>query len=140
MYLGFVLYPYLAQTRLGRVFPELRCIFGPPEAPRTYVPDLAVVAREYLPVRRHLLAAPLVAIEILSPDQRWPEFLSKVQFYLLNGVRLVWIIDPDTSTITVQKPGEEAIVLSTGDTLDGSDVLPGFSMNVDEIFAEAEQP
>lgn len=131
-----VLHPFLARTGLGRVLPELRCIFGPSGRERIYVPDVVYVSQAKLPLPRHLYAAPDVAIEVLSPDQHWPQFLDKIQFYLLYGVRLVWVIDPATRRITVEAPGQEARVLGAGDVLDGGDVLPGFSVDVDAIFAE----
>ena len=138
IFLGVVLYPYLTQTGIGRAFPELRCIFGPPGRERTYVPDLAYIARARLPSERHLHTAPDLAIEILSPDQHMPQFLDKIQFYLLYGVRLVWVIDPATATVAVQTPSEESRILRSGDTLDGSEVLPGFRVAVDDIFAQMQ--
>lgn len=93
------------------------------------------MARERLTADQHLHAAPHLAVEILSPDQHMAHFLDKIQFYLLYGVRLVWVVDPATSTVTVQAPGEEAHVLGLGDILDGGEVLPGFMVAVDEIFA-----
>jgi len=139
-FLAAVLYPYLEQTGVGRAFTELRCIFGPPGRERTYVPDLTYVAKARLPsqLERHLHAAPDLALEILSPDQHMPEFLDKIQFYLLCGVRLVWVIDPATATVAVQAPGEEARILRSGETLDGGDVLPGFRVAVDDIFAQMQ--
>jgi Uma2 family endonuclease len=137
LYFGLLLYPF-TQSRLGRVFPELRCIFGLPDNVRTYVPDVVFVRAEHLPVRRHLLTAPDLAIEVISPEQSWPQMLSKIQFYLLNGVRLVWVADPETRTITVEAPGQEARILKAGDTLDGGDVIPGFSVEVSEIFAQLD--
>jgi Uma2 family endonuclease len=74
-------------------------------------------------------------VEILSPDQRMADFLDKIQFYLLYGVRLVWVIDPAMQSIAVLRPGREARSLSGADILDGDDVLPGFTVRVDEIFA-----
>jgi Uma2 family endonuclease len=133
-----VLFQYLARTGFGRVLPELRCIFGPSGATRIFVPDLCVVAKERLPTDQYLYAAPDVAIEILSPDQNRAQFIDKIQFYLLHGVRLVWIVDPATSLVTVQKPGDDAVILGAGETLDGGDVLPGFSVAVDEIFAQMQ--
>jgi Uma2 family endonuclease len=100
------------------------------------VPDLVYVSSTKLPVPRHLHAAPDLAVEVLSPDQNWAQFLSKLQFYLLYGVRLVWVIDPAASTITVEGPGVEAVVLRPGDGLEGGDVLPGFSVPVADIFAD----
>lgn len=138
-FLAAVLHPFLTQTGLGRGFTELRCIFGPPGRQRAYVPDLVVVSRQHLPIpQRHLQVAPDLAVEVLSPDQHWAHFLDKIQFYLLHGVRLIWVIDPATSTITVQAPGEEARILHPGDLLEGGDILPGFSVAVADIFAQMD--
>ena len=133
-FLCIVLGQFLSHNPLGRVLTEFRCIFGPAGRQRTYVPDLSYVARERLTGERYLRAAPDLAIEILSPDQNRARFLDKIQFYLLHGVRMVWIIDPATSMITVETPGQDARVLKPGEALDGGNVLPGFSVAVDEIF------
>jgi Uma2 family endonuclease len=135
-FLAVVLFPYVMRTQLGRAFIELRCIFGPPGRQRSYVPDLTYVDQGKLPLPRYLHAAPDLAVEILSPDQPWAQFLNKVQFYLLYGVRMIWIIDPARWTITVETPGQEACILQAGDMLDGGEILPGFSVPIDEIFAQ----
>ena len=46
----------------------------------------------------------------------------------------MWVFDPATSTVTVEAAGQEARILHPGDTLDGGDVLPGFSVAVSDIF------
>lgn len=66
------------------------------------------------------------------------DFLDKIQFYLLYGVRLVWVIDPGAQTIAVLSPGEEAHTLFGGDVLEGGDVLPGFAVAIDGIFARTQ--
>ena len=137
MYLGSLLLQFLSRTGLGRVLPEFRCIFGPPGQERAFLPDLAYVARERFPTDRFLRTAPDLAIEILSPDQNVARFLDKIHFYLLHGVRLVWVIDPAAATVAVLAPGEEARLLRAGDVLDGGEVLPGFSAPVADIFAQA---
>jgi Uma2 family endonuclease len=134
IFLGSILVPFLARTGLGRAYTEFRCIFGPSGSERAYVPDLLYVAKERLTLDPFFRAAPDLVIEILSPGQDSVRFLDKIQFYLLNGVRLVWVVDPEAGTIGVLAPGEEAHTLTTGDTLDGGDVLPGFSIALDDIF------
>jgi Uma2 family endonuclease len=63
-----------------------------------------------------------------------------LRFYLLHGVRLVWVVDPIAQTITVYAPGAgDERVLQSGDTLDGGDVLPGFSVQVDEVMAQLRE-
>ena len=137
-YLLVVMHPFLKASGLGYALPEFRCIFGPPGRVRVFVPDLVYVARERLTADLYLHAAPDLAIEIISAGQNMARLLDKVQFYLLNGVRLVWVIDPDAETIAVLKPGQEGRTLTAGDVLDGGDVLPGFSVAVDEIFAQTK--
>jgi Uma2 family endonuclease len=91
---------------------------------------LAGVEREgFLPI------APDLAVEIVSPGDRWSEILTKVHEYLDAGVRLVWIVDPRTQTVHVYQPGQVE-QLSAEDTLDGGDVLPGLTLPVREIFAD----
>src|SRR5437899_453179 len=58
LYLGVVLFGFLARTGLGRAFTELRCIFGPPGGRRAWVPDLVVITREHLTAERHHHAPP----------------------------------------------------------------------------------
>ncbi len=131
-----VLYQFLTRTGLGEVLPELRCIFGPAGRIRVFVPDLCVVAAERQFKDEYLYAAPDLAIEVLSPGQNMAQLIDKVQFYVLHGVRLVWVLDPMNALVTVQRPGEDAAILGAGETLDGGEVLPGFSVSVDEIFAQ----
>lgn len=135
---------FLAQSPIGRAHVEWRCIFGPPGHERVFLPDVAFSTHERRAVRgrnerKFLWTAPDLAIEVLSPDQPADEFADKLQFYLLHGVRLVWVVNPETRTIRVYRPGEDSRLLGLGDALDGSDVLPGFSVPVDDIFAEIDR-
>jgi Uma2 family endonuclease len=133
-----VLYDFSERSRLGRAFIELDCVFGSPGRERLYVPDLVYVAKDRLDDQHRLQRAPDLDGEILSPDQHWAQFLDKIQFYLLYGVQLVWVIDPANATITVQAPGREGRILGAGDVLDGGEVLPGFSVPVDDILARIQ--
>jgi Uma2 family endonuclease len=58
-----------------------------------------------------------------------------VQQYLNAGVRLVWVVYPEDRQVVVYRPGEAAATLGVGDTLDGGDVLPGFSVALAALFA-----
>jgi len=138
-YFLLMLGQFLLRSGLGRALPEFRCIFGPPGRERALVPDVAYVAKERYPEGRYLRTAPDIVIEILSPDQNTARFLDKVQFYLLNGVRLGWVIDPEASTVAVLAPGEEGRTLGAGDEIDGGDVLPGFTLSVGELFAQMQR-
>jgi Uma2 family endonuclease len=132
---------FIRQNGLGISGPEGRCILGPPGGERPLLPDFLFVAREHLagmnldgPLKR----APDLAVEILSPDDRMTDVMDKLRFYLLNGGRLVWLIDPENRTVTVMTSVNEARILSEDDTLEGGDVLPGFTCAVRDILPPAD--
>ena len=70
--------------------------------------------------------------EIVSPSNRAAELADKVRAYLEGGARLVLVIHPPNRTVAIYRPGAEPEVLDDPETLDGGDVLPGFSFNVRE--------
>jgi len=64
------------------------------------------------------------------------EMNRKRQEYFQAGVRLVWEIDPDARTVAVYTGPEQCTTLTQDQTLDGGDVLPGFTLSLRELFAE----
>lgn len=103
-------------------------------------PDFAFIAKERLALiselDEFLAIPPDLAVEIVSPYDRWTKIEEKVQDYLRAGVRLVWVINPKTKTIHVYRSYSEVAVLTIADQLEGGEVLPGFSMAVAKIFSE----
>jgi len=102
------------------------------------LPDLAFIRADRRPStaeRQHTLEmAPDLAVEVLSPTNTANEIAEKVETYLRAGVRLVWLVNPARQTVTVHTPDHVARTLFADDTLDGGDVLPGFSVRVGELF------
>lgn len=137
-FLLIVIQAFLNVHPLGEVGVEWRCLFGPPGGTRGLVPDVAFIARERITEGREQRTAPDLAIEVVSRNQPQLRFLEKIEFYLHNGVRLIWVIDPDEQIVLVLQPGVTPRTLVSGDTLDGSEVLPGFSIPVSEIFARLQ--
>lgn len=131
---------FLITTPLGEAGPEIRCVFGLPGQERTYVPDFVFIKAERLPdddasLNGPFFGAPDLAVEILSPDDRPRRVLDKILFYLRHGVRLIWLVDPDDRRVMVYTPDDgDGRTLTAGDTLDGGEVLPGFSVPVEDIF------
>ena len=72
--------------------------------------------------------------EVRSPSDRRAEFNEKIQMWLDFGVRLVLAVYPQTRTIAAHQPGRPVVTLTYQDTLDGGDVLPGFTCPVKDIF------
>lgn len=117
---------------------EWRCTFGPKGAQRSFVPDFLYLPGARTAFRETIFAPPQIAVEILSPGQSAGRLADKIMFYVANGVLLVWLIDPFERTIMVFMPGRSARTLHLDDTLDGDDVIPGFSVAVEDIFAELD--
>ncbi|MEX2048929.1 MAG: Uma2 family endonuclease [Gemmatimonadota bacterium] len=102
-------------------------------------PDLAVVLDARSGKGRiggWIEGAPDVAVEILSPSDRSSPIHEKTLDYLQAGAREVWIVDPPARTVTVFRPDGTARVLRVDDTLDGGDVLAGFSLSLAELFSD----
>jgi Uma2 family endonuclease len=100
--------------------------------------DVAFVSRERVPEVRALRGfgrgAPDFAVEVISPDGSYAEVDLKVEQWLGAGTRLVWVVSPRTRKVVVHTPGG-SVTRAGSDTLEGGEVLPGFSCTVEEIFA-----
>jgi Uma2 family endonuclease len=104
---------------------------------RVRLPDVAFVSKNRLPKKRGRVPtlAPDLAVEVLSATNTEAEMAQKLREYFPSGTRLVWYIDPATRTVAVyHAPGEPTRVLSESDTLDGEQVIPGFTMPVADLF------
>jgi len=143
-YIWMLIFQFVTERGLGRARIEWRCIFGLPRHERAYVPDVtfasfARMARGNDLEQPYLHDAPDLVEEALSPGESARRFAAKLRFYLQHGVRLMWVVDPASRTITVYEPGQdEERVLRAGDTIEGGDVLPGFRADVAEIMAQFE--
>ena len=91
------------------------------------------------PPEGHCRIAPDIVLESVSPNDTAPEIEEKVGEWLAAGVRLVWVLYPNTQRIYVHKPGRTLTRLGPEDVLTGEDVLPGFKCPVAEVFKTARQ-
>jgi Uma2 family endonuclease len=109
------------------------------------IPDVAFISWNQLPQKFYPTEpipnlAPDLAVEVLSESNTVGEMKQKVKEYFLAGVHLVWIIDPDTRTATTYTSPDESERLAESDALDGGDVLPGFRLPLQQLFARLKPP
>jgi Uma2 family endonuclease len=101
-------------------------------------PDVSFIARERVVTQGvpegYWPFAPDLAVEVISPSDRFDDVLTKVQEYLRAGTRLVWVFHPRTKTVTVYRANSEVQLLQGQEELSGEDVLPGFHCPVMELF------
>ena len=87
----------------------------------------------------YAVGGPDLVVEVVSPGDSAGDLQIKITEYFAAGTRVLWVVYPDTRQIVVHTP-EAARTLNQADTLDGGDVLPGFSTPVSAIFAALEPP
>jgi Uma2 family endonuclease len=73
-------------------------------ATRVRIPDVSIYSGDE-PGEDVPSTPPLVAIEILSPDDRYLAVLEKLQEYRAWGVRHIWIVDPVRRVLQVYADG-----------------------------------
>ncbi len=78
--------------------------------------------------------APELAVELLSESDRPGAVKRKVREYFTYGTKLVWVVDARAGTVVVHTSPGESNTLTRTETLDGGNVLPGFSLPLADLF------
>ena len=129
---------YARPRRMGRVGGTDTGIMLERNPDTVREPDVYYISAEKLPldveVAGYYEVVPDMVAEIYSPGDRVAEFNEKIQMWLDFGVRLVLAVYPQTRTIAAHHPGRPAVTLAYDDTLDGGEVLPGFTCPLKDIF------
>ena len=101
-------------------------------------PDIAFTSAERLPLDAwntgYSEVVPDLVIEVASPNDSRRELNDKAHMWLSHGVRLVWVVHPETRMVDVHRPDDAVATLGDRDALDGLDVLTGFTCDVSAIF------
>ncbi|MEG4504000.1 Uma2 family endonuclease [Microcoleus sp. F6_B4] len=103
-------------------------------------PDVSFMAKERLQglddlPDGFLEGAPDLAVEILSPGNTVAEIHDKLVEYFENGARLVWVIHPQEQYVLVYRSSQEPDrLLKSTQSLDGEEIVPGFSLPIAELF------
>jgi len=78
---------------------------------------------------------PDFVVELRSPSDKIEDCHEKMAEYAAVGVRLGWLIDPETKTVAVYRPGQDPQLLENPERVSGEDVLPGFELETRPIFS-----
>lgn len=128
---------YMVERGLGHTFDSSTGFRLPGGNVRS--PDVSVVVCGRFPHERppddFPDLAPDLAVEVVSPGDTPRQVLDKVGEYLQAGVRLVWIIDPKRQGAAAFRSLTDVRELRLGDSLDGEDVVPGFSAKLADLLA-----
>jgi Uma2 family endonuclease len=108
------------------------------DADTVLAPDAAFIAAARVPGGRtpgFLRLAPDLVCEVASPGQTRPQLEAKARLYLQAGVRLVWVLWPDTRTVDVWHVGAGPETMDEGALLTAGEVVPGFACPVRTLFS-----
>jgi Uma2 family endonuclease len=112
------------------------------EAGLVRIPDLSFVVWEQFPNREWPAesmpdAYPDLAVEVLSASNTRREMERKRREYFAAGTRLVWEVNPAQRTVDVYTDPDNFVRLDESQSLDGGDVLPGFTLSIRRWFERA---
>ena len=130
---------FVKPRKLGAILGEAGLLRLAPGLVR--IPDVAFLSMEKFPGGRFpkgkiLGAAPDLAVEVLSESNTKQEMAEKLNDYFTAGARLVWYVDAGKRQVEVFTSPTQSRIVREDELLDGSDVLPGFELNLRELFAE----
>ncbi len=83
---------------------------------------------------KHLPLCPDFLIELRSPTDSLRFQQEKMQEYLENGLRLGLLIDTEGKRVYVYRPGEPVRQLEDPSSVSGEPVLPGFVLDLREVW------
>jgi len=83
---------------------------------------------------------PDLAVEIKSPSNTMAALRRKAAIYLGNGAQLVWLVNPVERIVEVCRLDEvgsfDSEIVGVDGKLSGEDVLPGFELELRQLFSE----
>ncbi|MBD1809335.1 Uma2 family endonuclease [Microcoleus sp. FACHB-SPT15] len=127
------------QTKLGKAFNSSTGFHLPNGADRS--PDAAWVRQERwdaLTLEQRKGFAPLCpdfVLELRSESDNMEPLRAKMREYMENKARLGWLIDRKNKKVEIYRQSQEVAVLDNPTTLSGEDVLPGFVLDLKEVWS-----
>lgn len=136
--LVFLLMGFIKPRKLGGLTASDSGVWLEHDPDTVREPDIAYFSTEKIPldarVTGYAQVVPDLVVDVASPGDSRTEVNDKALMWLSHGVRLTWVVHPDTRTVDVYRANRPVATLSDAEALDGLDVLPGFTCEVQHIF------
>ena len=137
-YLTAQLVVFVQPRKLGRVTASDSGVLLARDPDTVREPDIAFFSTERAPpgerVTGYAATPPDLVVEVASARDTRAALHDKARMWLGHGVRLVWVLHPDTRTADVHRAGGPESTLAEDGALDGEDVLPGFACGLAALF------
>jgi Uma2 family endonuclease len=139
MRVGWRLARYVEEHDLGAVYAAETGFILARNPDTVRAPDVAFVSRERLQAAAaapgYWPGPPDLAVEVASPSDTFSEVEGKAVEWLAAGARMVIVIDPHREHVAVYRGLTNIGILTKGAILDAGDIVPGWSVRVDDLFA-----
>jgi Uma2 family endonuclease len=131
---------YVEAHGLGEVYAAETGFLLRTEPDTVLAPDVAYVARERAEAvgetKGYFPGPPELAVEVLSPNDTVRAAEEKVAEWLEYGTKLIWVVSPKLHHVTVYRSRTDISLLTENDSLDGENVIPGFSYPLAALFGK----
>jgi len=132
MLIAYSLHGHVKQHRLGKVYINDVGFWIERNPDTVRGPDITFVRAERATRSRKFFEGPPdLAIEVVSPNDRYTEVEEKADDLLRAGAQAVIVVDPNRRTVRIHRPNE---TVNVTDTLVVDDVVPGWRLPLAEIF------
>ncbi len=132
------LFSYVEPRGAGTLFASDSGVWLEHDPDTVREPDVAFTSVERLPLDAwntgYAEVVPDLVVEVASPSDSRREVHDKAHMWLNHGVRLVWVVQPETRTIDIYQADKPIATIGDQDALDGLGVLPGFTCEVSTVF------
>ncbi len=128
---------YLEQNLVGKVFGAETGFFITRTPDTVRAPDVAFVRTERLPQTLgpgYFPGAPDLAVEVVSPHDRYTEVMEKVAMWLRAGTVCVWTVDPQQKIAMIHQRETGQITARETTELTCPDLLPGLAIFVENVL------
>ncbi len=129
---------FVKSRKLGRLTASDAGVWLERDPDTVREPDVAFFSAERMAPGVRVIGysetVPDLVAEIVSPGDSRREIREKAWMWVDHGVRMVWVVHPDTRTVEVYRPDQEVAILGEHDRIAGMDVAPGFSCAVSAIL------
>ena len=126
------------QTQLGQIFDSSSGFHLPNGADRS--PDVSWIGQDrwdtLTPEEKSGFAplCPDFVLELRSKHDSLESLQQKMQEYQENGAKLGWLIDRTRKKVEIYRPKKSVEVQNSPNSLSGEDILPGFTLDLSEIW------
>jgi len=149
--LYLAIYLLISSKQFGKVLREMPFVlsYTPNWVTGSRIPDLMYYTADRINAYKEAytdwkdkpyILVPDLVVEVVSPGDNLGDLDDKVNQYLLDGVRLVWVMNPQKSRVSIHTLNslnpftKFETHLTPADTLSGGEIIPGFEMAVAKIF------